>query len=350
MKFEQLFYEETYLGDRRHVGVEGCPTFVFKGLEITTCHMCGALTRWYDARMGKPICSEECHEKQWKSCLNRLKEHTEQEQREAEIAAAGNDSWKDILIVVHNQLPYLKICIESILKHTKLCNIYLWDNGSDEPTREYMDSLESEDATVTFKVFHHPENIGFIEPNNKMAAMGNGNNIILLNSDCKVFEGWDRAMTAQLDSDHDLGVVGYLGGALDQEGKGIDAGRFGYDVDFVCGFALAMSRKTYEEHGLFDAENLKFAYGEDSDLCLRMKAAGKKIYALYSTLCYHFGNKTVTSVHKEGKIDMRASFSANHNYIKSRWKSYLENDRVLLNRNSTTWRGKESHENLLRSS
>ena len=46
---------------------------------------------------------------------------------------------KDILIVVHSQLPYLKKCIFSIRKHTQNYKILVWDNGSDEETSFWED-------------------------------------------------------------------------------------------------------------------------------------------------------------------------------------------------------------------
>ena len=77
---------------------------------------------------------------------------------------------------------------------------------------------------------------------------------------------------------------------------------------------------------------MKFAYCEDTDLSLRLKEAGHKIYALYAPLVHHYQNKTIKTVEKEGEVDVRASFEHNHEYIKLRWSHYLENDRVMLHR------------------
>jgi GT2 family glycosyltransferase len=80
------------------------------------------------------------------------------------------------------------------------------------------------------------------------------------------------------------------------------------------------------------SKQLKFAYCEDADLCLRLKEAGHKIYALHAPLVHHHGNKTIKSVYDKGEVDVEASFEANHEYMKLRWKDYLKNDRVMVNR------------------
>jgi GT2 family glycosyltransferase len=115
---------------------------------------------------------------------------------------------------------------------------------------------------------------------------------------------------------------------LDHEGRGF-GGANGYDIDYVPGWCFCISRETYEQFGLF-SNKLQFAYCEDSDYSLRLKEAGKKIYALYAPLVHHYQNKTVKDVEGEGQLDLRSSFDHNHAYVKERWKNYLENERVVL--------------------
>jgi len=351
MKFEQLHPYHTFLCDRVEnqftINSTTIPNFAIKAPELGRCQLCDAYTRWMDARIGHYICSDECQNRFWESCSKKLQEHFEIEKQEAEVASRSRDAWKDIIIVVHNQLPYLKACIESLRRHTKNCTVHIWNNNSDEDMVQYLDGLMNtiKPNEFEYEIHHHPENAGFIEPNNSMAALGKGEYIILLNSDCVVFEGWDQLMLGHLQADPDLGEVGYLGGALDAEGKGIRSGRYGYDIDYVCGFGLCISRDAYDEFGLFNKQ-LRFAYGEDSDLSLRLKTAGKKILALYSPAMLHYGNKTVSRVQKEGTVDtLKETFEANHQFIKMKWADYLKNDRVLLNKNSVTWRGKDSNDN-----
>lgn len=222
---------------------------------------------------------------------------------------------KDILIVCHNQLHYLRNCIDSIQKHTRNYHIYVWDNASNEETQEYLKQLNNT------TVIRNEENIGFIQPNNELAKLGTGDYLILLNSDTKVFEGWDTGLISYLQHNSDTLQTGYLGGVLDKEGMG-GLAAWGKDIDYICGFCSCISRETYTNLGLFD-DNLKFAYCEDADLSLRIKDSGKDIYALHLMLVHHYENKTIQVVHREGKINVAESFKVNHAYMKQKWESYL---------------------------
>lgn len=217
---------------------------------------------------------------------------------------------KDILIVVHNQLEYLKLCVESIRKETDNYHIFVWDNASDQDMQEWL--ADQKDIVV----IRSEENIGFIIPNNELIKLGNSPYVILLNSDTMVFKDWDKAMIAHLQQDENLVQVGYMGGILNEEGKGVHS-KFGSEVDYISGWCFCISRDIYNKFGLFDQENLEFAYAEDADFSLRLTEQGQKILALHLGLVHHFENKTILQV--QHKRDCKASFIKNHNYIRQRW-------------------------------
>jgi O-antigen biosynthesis protein len=234
--------------------------------------------------------------------------------------AAQNDT-KDILIVVHNQYEFVKKCIESIQKNTTNYQLYLWDNDSDEETKAYLRSVEN--AVLV----DNSTNIGFGEPNNCLAAMGQGKYIILLNSDTEVFPMWSESLLGYLQHNPRCSQVGYLGGRLDEEGKGGRAD-WGSKIDYIMGFCSCISRQTYRKYGLFDPA-YEFAYCEDADLSLRLQAAGEEIYALHLMLVHHYQNRTIKAVVKEGK-DVTATFQRNHAILKEKWSTYLSVSRADL--------------------
>lgn len=325
-------------------------TVILKNKKLGSCVICQSITRWFDLTFQCNICSDECLKKMWEGYNDHKKPKKDYHEerfgaiKEEMVAAEGvQDKWKDIIIVVHNQLDYMKECIESIRKWTHRYNLYIWDNGSDEDMKFYLRSLVNEycyymgkDEPIDWsvEVMTSEANIGFIEPNNELVTWGSGEYIILINSDCKVYEGWDKAMLGWLQKHEHCALVGYIGGLLDHEGKGNNGGH-GWDIDYVGGWCLAMPRKLYDKHGLFNKQ-LQFAYCEDTDLSLRMKASGYKIYALHAPLVHHYGNQTIKAVHKEGKLDVESSFNRNHEWLKQTWKNYLEHDRVLLHKPDPT--------------
>lgn len=209
---------------------------------------------------------------------------------------------KDIIIIVHNQYDLVKKCLSSIKKNTSNYRILIWNNNSDKKTSNLI-----KDYTMKTS----DENIGFIEPNNELIKLTTSPYIILLNSDTIVKKGWDEAMIGMLQQNPNLGVVGYQGGMLDENYMGSKV-CYGSNIDYVCGWCLCLHRKTYEEFGLFD-ENLKFAYGEDSDFCLKLKMNKKEIYALNLKLVDHVGNATAKNVNTS------QAFKENHEYLKKKW-------------------------------
>lgn len=253
---------------------------------------------------------------------NKLEQNSEDIKAELTTLQLYEPVEKDILIVVKDQLSYVKGCIESIHKNTSNYHIYIWDNASGDETKLYLDKIKSSNIHIQTS----EKNLGFIIPNNQLAELGSSPYMILLNSDTLVQPGWDEAMISWLQHNENTAEVGYLGGILDEQCKG-KTFNCGGDVDYICGWCACFSRKTYDEFGLFDQENLEFAYCEDSDFSLRLKDAGKEIYALYIGLVHHFQNVTVKDVaRREGTARLQETFDKNHAYIARRWGHVLTYD------------------------
>ncbi len=235
----------------------------------------------------------------------------------------------DILMVVKDQLEYVKQSIESIRANTQNYHLYVWDNGSKQPTRDYLLGVELEmiEDGQYMTIWREETNHGFLRPNNRLAHMSDGDYIILLNSDTRVHKGWDKALIGFLEKNPEYAVSGFMGGLVDKEGKGVRVG-CGEEIDFICGWCCCFHRSIYDKFGLFDEKNLRFAYCEDADFSFRLKEAGWKIYALHLDLAEHFGNKTAKAVKEEG-ADLATAFAHNHDYIKARWADYLKNERIL---------------------
>ncbi len=237
---------------------------------------------------------------------------------------------KDIIVVVHNQLEYVKQCIESVLANSTNSILHIWNNDSDKETTEYLqDVTNSFTATsvVTKPVTQCNENAGFIIPNNHLASGSSSEYIILLNSDTVVKPGWDKALIGYLQQHPEVAQVGYMGGLLDEDGRGL-CPAFGSDIDYVMAWCTCIRRSTYEQYGLFDEEHYKFAYFEDADLSLRLKKVGHEIYALHLNYVDHYGNVTAKQVKTER--DISGTYWDNQAFFASRWTTYLAGDRAAI--------------------
>ena len=299
------------------------PVGIVKRPRLGSCNSCGSLTRWYDAVKEVSVCGDECLEgKEQSNFRDHFEKYHTQMEEEMILGRTECAASKDIIIVVHNQLSYIKNCIDSIRENTSNYRLYIWDNASDKETADYLQSLVPEGAELV----RSEVNLGFIDPNNELAGWGRGEYIVLLNSDCVVLPHWTDAMVGFLKTHPEVAEVGCVGGLLEENGIGSGSG-FGYDIDYLHGWCVVFGRQTYEKYGLFNKQ-LRFAYAEDSDFSLRLKEAGKKIYAFHLPLVQHFGSVTIKDVEREGVIDIHSSFRMNHEYMRLRWKDYLENERI----------------------
>lgn len=235
------------------------------------------------------------------------------------LADLAKNIQKDILIVVHNEYEFIKNCIDSIYENTKKFNLYIWDNASDKKTKNFLKKISEKNKNV--RLFESDQNLGFVIPNNRMASQANSPYLILLNSDTEVRPYWDNVLIGFLEKNKDVGVVGYEGGIIDSQGLGVETNN-GYEIDYVCGFCMCFSKKIYDKFGLFDEQNIEFAYCEDSDFSFKLRENNKKIYACYSSdLVVHYRNRTSASVAQ--KINITEKISKNMNYLQRRWSKYL---------------------------
>lgn len=240
---------------------------------------------------------------------------------ELALQNAATPAQKDILLVVHNQHDYVKQCLESLRLYTKNYRLFVWDNASDQRTknllREHKPCLLVENTT----------NLGFIRPNNYLASLTSSDYIILLNSDTVVREGWDMALLGVLQSDPTLGCCGYQGKIFNAQGMSVRPG-WGNNVDYLEGWCLCLRQSIYQQIGLFSPE-FEFAYCEDSDFCLRVKEAGYKIYAMRLGYVSHRGGATSEQVWQQTNLEK--TFARNQAKLVVKWQGYLQANREELN-------------------
>lgn len=242
----------------------------------------------------------------------------EELRREMRWSLDGSGS-KDILVVVKDQLEYVKNCLGSVFRNTEDFTLHLWDNASGNETRTYLEEVARR-PNVTLR--RSEENEGFIVPNNRMAEKCSSDWLILLNSDTEVLPHWSEVLVGTLRNNPEILEAGFGGGTLD--GSCEFSGRaYGFGADYISGYSVCMGRKTVENNGLFDEQNLKFAYCEDSDLSLRIRESGGEIYACHSNeMVRHYGGRTSLTVANE---DPRLVSCARENlaYLRRRWTPFV---------------------------
>ena len=225
-----------------------------------------------------------------------------------------------IIVVNYNTYDLTKQTIDSVLEKQLPFSyeIMLVDNKSmDDSMIKLQGYYEKYMESGIIKVILNDANLGFAKANNIGMRCSTGEYILLLNSDTYVVEDCLEKCMAYIESHNKVnqqvgqGEIGALGckvvlpdGTLDHACKrgfptpkaslyyflkwhkkdpikyGLyDALHLGEDevgeVDCLMGAFMLMPRKALDEVGLLDEDF--FMYGEDIDLCYRIKAGGYKI-------------------------------------------------------------------------
>ena len=107
----------------------------------------------------------------------------------------------DIIIVVHNALHFVKLCIESIKSFTNYSyRLIIVDNNSNEETKAYL-------KTVDAQIITNHKNYGFGYANNQGIRISTSKYVCFLNSDTIVTNNWLSRLIKHLEQEN-AGIVG----------------------------------------------------------------------------------------------------------------------------------------------
>jgi GT2 family glycosyltransferase len=255
----------------------------------------------------------------------------------AQTCAEVHPSLVSIVMLSWNAPHYTKLALESIRAHTSVPHeIIIVDNGSREETTAWLRTLR--DVRVVF----NPSNKGYAGGNNQGLALARGDYVVLLNNDVVVTEGWLEGLLDPFRRLPALGVTAPRSNLVAGSQQVADASykdltamhayaasrrrRFrgsGYVTDRAIGLCLCIDRRVIDEIGGIDE---RFAVGnfEDDDFCLRVRAAGYRIYVCDDVFIHHFGSRSFV----ENKVDYTATMRSNWAKFAAKWEmppAYPEN-------------------------
>lgn len=205
----------------------------------------------------------------------------------------------DIVIPVWNLMETTKRCVESIIRHTEYpYRLIIIDNGSNEPTKSYLQSLLGDKRISKITVFRNEKNLGAAPAFNQGMKMAKGNYILLLNNDTIVTSGWLKEMIRAIESDERVGIVNPDSNNLGTNvPKGILMDDFvkkhihprkGEYVEIPCavGFCYLMKRQLIDDIGIWSQEYESGNY-EETEHCILARKAGFKMLVAKGAYVYH---------------------------------------------------------------
>lgn len=223
-----------------------------------------------------------------------------------------------VIIVAYNSRDYIAACVASVVDALQNLDseIIVLDNGSQVPVLDRQKA-----AFPKVRWLESRENLGFGKGCNLAARSATKDVLFFVNPDTVVSRGTFEKMLAYMKSKPDAGAVGckILNGdgslqwacrrsfpspfaaicktiglsSLFPKSKLFASYNMTYldseqetDVDAVSGSFLGVRREIFERLGGFDKDY--FMYGEDLDICLRIKKLGFRNYYYPGTSILHF--------------------------------------------------------------
>jgi GT2 family glycosyltransferase len=233
-----------------------------------------------------------------------------------------------IVIVNYNVRDLVDNCISSIYsannKNHKI-EIFFVDNNSIDGSVKYIKEKYPE-----VKAISNDRNIGFSKANNIALKQASGKYILILNPDTVLEEGTFSKMIDFCEQNKDTGAVTskliLSNGKLDSACKrsfptfpvalprifGLSKlfpkskifGKYNltyldenktYEVDSICGAFMFIPKEILDITGFFDEDY--FMYGEDLDLCFKIKKNGFKVYYYPEVTTIHYKGESTRKTH-----------------------------------------------------
>lgn len=257
-----------------------------------------------------------------------------------------------VLIVSYNVKEYAAHAVDAILKSDlKELEIIIVDNHSFDGTVEY---LQNEYPAI--QIITNKENKGFGKAVNQAAKVARGEYLLILNPDTVIQEKTISVLLKYLRDNPAVGMVGpkilNSDGSLQPACKrsfptlrvavpkllGMDrlfpksrwAGKYNltfldpdqiHEVDAISGSCMFLKRSLFNELHGFDEDF--FMFGEDLDLCFRIREKGLAIHYLPVTQIIHYQGESVKSApfdsinafYKAMNIFINKHYSASYGFM-----------------------------------
>ena len=223
-----------------------------------------------------------------------------------------------VFIPTWNNLPYLRLCIDSLRKHTTFAHqIIVHINEGNDGTREWVKSQADLSYTLS------EENIGVCYALNQCRTLATADYFLYLNDDMYVCPGWDQHLLSEIKTiGHDAFFLSAT--AIEPVQTGNDCvivHHFGTDPDTFREEALLRECKVPEKSDwqgatwppnivhkkiwdLVGGYSIEFSPGlySDPDFSMKLWKAGIRLFrGIGASRVYHFGGKsTIRMVRNRG--------------------------------------------------
>ena len=231
--------------------------------------------------------------------------------------------YMDILVITinYNNKQLTRECIESVVAKTKKLSfeIIVIDNASKDGSKSELSKLELENYTYIY----NRNNVGFAKANNQASRIASGEYLFFMNNDMVFVNNVLYNLLEFMNKNNSIGIVGpkFLNsdGTLQISCRSFPSIKLGLikfipflnmffhkdlmkyyqkELDFnlshcvetVSAGAVLISRQFFNNIGGFD--EFSFMYGEDADICKRVRDLGYKVVYYPKAVLIHYGGQS----------------------------------------------------------
>lgn len=215
-----------------------------------------------------------------------------------------------IVIPAYRGAAEFRACLTSVLDCLpRDAEVVVVNDGS--PDSALVEEVEAAARGGLVRVVHHSENRGFPAAVNSGLRQLRGRDVILLNSDTVVPEGWVDRLRGLAYACHDTGSVtpftndGSIASYPDPAGSGMPAdtaavdrvllaanGGEGVEIPTGVGFCMYLRHDCLAEVGLLREDVFAQGYGEENDWCMRARRLGWRHVLATGLFVAHVGGRS----------------------------------------------------------
>ena len=211
-----------------------------------------------------------------------------------------------IIVLVRNEIEYIKKCFNSINKYTSDYELIVINNGAGKDTKKYLRSLKKFNMTV----ITNKENMGFSYGCNQGVMVAKSDYMCFLNSDTIVTPHWLDKLMLAFKTKKDCGIVGpstsYCGSLqsigtlsgqrhkltekeINQIAVNLPEQTIKYDS--LQGFCMVIKKTILNKGGVFNYKRFKLGCTEEIELLWRLRnITGCTCYWVKDAYVHHFGH------------------------------------------------------------
>lgn len=266
------------------------------------------------------------------------------------ISGIKDISSLDVIIPVYGGAAETVECVESVLAavNKKAIRVVVINDCTTDPLiKSYLDALEAR-GLPNVMVVHRQLNGGFSAAVNTGFVIAGNKDVVLLNADTVVQNGWVDRICAAADQDPLIGTVTPISNnaeicsvpyickslevsnplfaqVIDATAARVNAGRI-VDIPVAVGFCMFIRRECLSEIGYFDAAKWGRGYGEEVDFCLQASSRGWRHVMLGDTFVIHRGNVSFGSEKLERVKESARKISEQYPFYDSLIQRFLSSD------------------------